>query len=94
MKTAYPVIFKKTQRGYIAHVPDMDIDTQGRNLRHAIAMAADAISLMGVCLEDDMGKPIPSPSPIKTVEHDADDLVQLVEVDFDAYRRMLMDKKL
>lgn len=86
MKTAYPVIFTKTDRGYVASVPDMEIDTQGAALAEAIAMARDAIGIMGIDMQDD-GKPLPDPSDLAAVQHEPDEIVSLVDIDFDAYRR-------
>ena len=33
MKMVYPVIFTKLPDGYMAYVPDMDINTQGDDLQ-------------------------------------------------------------
>ena len=87
MKMVFPVIFTNTgAAGYVAHVPDMDIDTQGTDLAEAIEMARDAIGLMGIDMLDDK-KQIPQPSKLKDVVHDEDDIVSMVDIDFDAYRR-------
>ena len=53
MKMVYPVVFTQTDSGYVIHVPDMDIDTQGRDLAEAIHMARDAIGIMGIDMQDD-----------------------------------------
>jgi predicted RNase H-like HicB family nuclease len=82
----YPVIFTKTESGYIAHVPDMNIDTQGRDLAEAIYMARDAIGLMGIDMQDD-GNTLPSPSDFASVPHGDDEILSMVDIDFDAYRR-------
>ena len=68
----------------MAYVPDLDINTQGEDLPEAIAMARDAIGLMGIDMQDD-GKPFPAPS--EHVDHAAGDVVSLVDVDLLAYRR-------
>jgi len=86
MKRVYPVIFTNTGSGYVASVPDMEIDTQGETLVEAIAMARDAIGIMGIDMEDD-GKQLPEPSDILTVTHGPGDIVSMVDIDFDAYRR-------
>jgi predicted RNase H-like HicB family nuclease len=72
--------------GYCVTMPDMETHTEGSDLADAIAMAQDAIAMMGVFLQDE-GKPIPPPSDAKKIKVDKDDLVTLVTVDFDAYRR-------
>ena len=62
MKLVYPVIFTEDPAGgYMAYVPDLEINTQGEDLAEAIAMARDAMGLVGIDMEDD-GKPFPAPS--------------------------------
>ena len=62
MKAIYPVLFTPlTEGGYMAYVPDLDINTQGESLVEAIEMARDAIGIVGISLED-MGKPLPEPT--------------------------------
>ena len=52
MKIIYPVVFTKlTEGGYMAYVPDLEINTQGEDLADAICMARDAISLTGIVME-------------------------------------------
>lgn len=85
MKLVYPVVFTKLEDGgYMAYVPDLQINTQGEDLPEAISMARDAIGLVGIDMEND-GKPFPAPS--NNVEHPADAIVSLVDVDLLAYRR-------
>lgn len=87
MKMVFPVVFTNTGKdGYVAHVPDMDIDTQGATLAEAIEMARDAIGLMGIDMEDDK-KEIPQPSKLEAVAHEPGEIVSLVDIDFEAYRR-------
>ena len=87
MKMVFPVVFTNTgECGFVAHVPDMDIDTQGDTLAEAIEMARDAIGLMGIDMEDDK-KEIPQPSKIETVAHEHGEIVSLVDIDFAEYRR-------
>jgi predicted RNase H-like HicB family nuclease len=86
VKEVYPVVFTKIPEGYLASVPDWDIDTHGRDLAEAIAMARDAIGIMGIDREDDK-KAIPAPSRPESVLCDAEALVSMVDIDFGAYRR-------
>lgn len=87
MKTAYPVVFTPlAEGGFMAFVPDMDINTQGDTLPEAISMARDAIGLMGIDMQDDK-RPLPAPSELGSVLHAPQDTVSLVDIDFDAYRR-------
>lgn len=86
MKAVYPVVFTKLEDGYMAYVPDMEINTQGDDLPEAIAMARDAIGLMGIDMEDDH-KGVPSPSAMEAVPHEPGEIVSMVDIDFDVYRR-------
>jgi hypothetical protein len=69
----------------------MNIDTQGRDLAEAIHMARDAIGIMGIDMQDD-GKEPPRPSDAASVRCGAGDIVSMVDIDFDGYRRA-HDKK-
>lgn len=86
MKIVYPVVFTDLGDGYMAYVPDLEINTQGDTLAEAIAMARDAIGIMGIDMQDD-GKAIPPPSAISAVRPDAEGFISMVDIDFDAYRR-------
>ena len=90
MKCAYPIIISPAQdekESYVVYFPDFNSGTQGETLADAIDMAADAIGILGITMEDD-GDPLPEPTPIDAVkkEHDSD-IVTLVSVDFAEYRR-------
>lgn len=87
MKNAYPVILTKGKTHIIVYVPDFNINTQGKDFFDAIEMARDAIGLMGIDMEDDNEK-IPDPSELSEIVKNNDDVVTLVDVDFDEYRRM------
>ena len=45
MKQAYPIILTPSEHGYVVYVPDLDINTEGKDPADAIDMAADAIGL-------------------------------------------------
>lgn len=84
MTVIYPVVFKRlAEGGFMAYVPDLEINTQGKDLEEATAMARDAIGLVGIDMEDD-GKQLPAPSA--QVAHEPGDVVLLVDVDLTAYR--------
>lgn len=91
MKTAYPIVITKEADGYIVNIPDFDIMTQGESIADSIDMARDAISLMGVQLEDEE-KNIPSPSDIAKITVSDNGIVTLVDVDFAAYRRSIENR--
>ena len=61
MKQAYPIILTPSENGYVVYVPDLDINTGGKDLADAIDMAADAIGLWGISAQA-LGREIPAPS--------------------------------
>jgi hypothetical protein len=67
-------------------MPDFEKNTQGKGIADAIDMAKDALEMMGVFWQDE-GRKIPAPSPINEVKAKESDIVTLVAVDFDEYRR-------
>ena len=86
MKQVYPVILHpELEGGFSVSVPDLNIGTQGETIAECIDMARDAIGLWGIC-EQDEGRVIPEPSGLMP-EHEEGELVTLVDIDFDAYRR-------
>lgn len=85
MKEAYPVIITEEKDGYYVSIPDFDIATQGTSIADAIAMARDAIGLMGIDMEDE-GKVMPKPGTVK-FSSSKSDIVTLVDVDFTEYRK-------
>lgn len=90
MKLVYPVVFTPLEDGgYMAYVPDLEINTSGSDLADTIAMARDALGVVGIDMEDD-GKPFPAPSA--DPPHEAGEIVSLVDVDLAAYRRAIEKK--
>ena len=85
MKTSYPVILTPAGRGYVVFVPDLNINTEGNTLADALKMARDAISIWGIA-EQDAGRTIPKASDTMPTAAGGQ-IVQRVEVDFEAYRR-------
>ncbi|MCI8423178.1 MAG: HicB family protein [Lawsonibacter sp.] len=85
MKLAYPIVLTPDPSGYVVFVPDLNINTEGRNIAEAIDMAADAIGLCGISLQD-LGREIPAPStaPPPCAEGE---IAAFALVDFDACRR-------
>lgn len=86
MKAVYPVVFTKLDEGYLAYIPDFGINTQGDALPEAIEMARDAIGLTGIDMQDDK-RALPKPSDIENVPHKPGEIVSMVDVDLDEYRR-------
>ncbi|MGE4273436.1 MAG: type II toxin-antitoxin system HicB family antitoxin [Desulfitobacterium sp.] len=85
MIKAYPITLTPTKVGYVVTVSDLGINTQGKDIAEAIYMARDAIGLWGITEQDD-GREVPEPSTSEP-EHESDELITWVDVDFDAYRR-------
>lgn len=84
-RIAYPIVISKENDGYYVEIPDFDMATQGEDIADAMAMARDAIGIMGIDMEDD-GKILPVPGSVK-FEATEKDIVTLVDVDFVEYRR-------
>lgn len=85
MKVAYPIILTPGQESCLVYVPDLNINTEGRDIADAISMASDAISMCGICLQD-MGKEIPAASHTLP-SCGEDEIAAFAVVDFDACRR-------
>lgn len=87
MKNSYPIVLMPDKVGYIVYIPDFDINTEGDTLTEAIEMARDAIGIIGIDLEDD-GEELPEPTAFSEIKvTSAADIVTLVDVDFEEYRR-------
>lgn len=86
MKQAYPIVLTKDGAYYVVSVPDLEINTQGETVAEAMEMARDAIGMFG-CYKQDEKQAIPPPSKIDAIKARKTDIVTLVDVDFDAYRR-------
>ena len=86
MKAVYPVIFTKLSDGYMAYVPDFEVNTQGDSLAEAIEMSRDAIGMIGIDKEDD-GLQIPNPSEAKSYQCNENEFISMVDIDFLEYRK-------
>ena len=85
-KVVYPIVLTPDPSGgYVVRVPGLDINTEGETIPECIDMARDAIGLWGIC-EEDSGRSVPAPSSLSP-EHEPDEIVTLVDVDFDFFRR-------
>lgn len=86
MKQAYPVIITKDKDFFVASIPDFETGTQGESLAEVIEMARDAIGMCGCYMQDEK-KDIPIPTDIGNVTKESSDILTLVDVDFDEYRK-------
>lgn len=86
MKNVYPVILTPEKTGFSVYIPDFDANTQGDTMAEAIEEARDAIGIMGIDMEDD-GKTLPVPASVKSFNPEPNEIISLVDIDFDVYRR-------
>lgn len=86
MKQAYPITIQKDENYYVVYVPDFEINTQGETVAESMEMARDAIGMCG-CYKQDEGQKIPVPSDMASVAHGDGEILTLVDVDFDEYRK-------
>lgn len=102
MNVIYPCIFTVTHDNkdtYLIYIPDIDGQTEGFGLNNAFFMARD---YMGLTFYNKADETLPKPGSLLTVtpakspffdpKHPDDTFVTLVDLDLDAYRRM-MNKK-
>lgn len=86
MKQAYPITIQQDSNFYVVYVPDFDINTQGETVAEAMEMARDAIGMCG-CYKQDRKEKMPVPSDMVSIRRKDHEIVTLVDVDFDEYRR-------
>ena len=86
MKATYPIIMTQGKEFIIVYIPDFDINTQGKTEADAMAMARDAIDIVGIDMEDD-NEQLPTPTTLSAIKAKKSDTVTLVDVDFAEYRR-------
>ena len=86
MKATYPIIMTQGKEFIIVYIPDFDINTQGKTEADAMAMARDAIGIVGIDMEDDNDQ-LPTPTTLSAIKAKKSDTVTLVDVDFAEYRR-------
>lgn len=80
----YPVILSKDGDRYFVTVPDFTVNTEGKDIADAIAMARDAIGLNFLQLEDE-GEAVPEPYS-RSYQMQDDDILTLVDIDMTDYR--------
>lgn len=80
----YSVVLSKNDDGYFVTVPDFTVNTEGKDVADAIAMARDAIGINVLQLEDE-GKAAPEPYS-RSYQMQDDDILTLVDIDMTEYR--------
>ena len=93
MKYVFPVVFHpESEGGFSVYFPDIQRGaTQGETVAECIEMAEDFLCLALYRMEEDKSH-IPEASIIKEIESDKDDIVTLISVDTDTYRRFYENK--
>ncbi len=96
MQAVYPVLFTKTEECILVEAPDLEVLTEGKDMKNAIEMARDAMELTCVTLEDDK-KVIPNPSDTLditkgTFSEDGETILSYVDIDSAKYRRKIDTK--
>lgn len=88
MKNAYPIVMTQGEEFIVVFIPDFNINTQGKDIPEVIEMARDAIGVIGIDMEDD-GEALPEPSDFEKIrtEIQPGDIISLVDVNFEEYRR-------
>ncbi|MDR0649203.1 MAG: type II toxin-antitoxin system HicB family antitoxin [Synergistaceae bacterium] len=88
MRYVYPAIFHPEEEGgYSVYFPDIARGaTQGETIVECIAMAEDFLSLALYSMEEDK-ETVPAASGAKEVTAESDDIITLISVDTDDYRR-------
>lgn len=89
MKGVYAAVFspKENGNGYYCSVPDLPgCITTGRDVAECLELIEDAANVWLLDIEND-GRTVPTATPIADVSHEPGDIVTLVAVDTDRYRR-------
>ena len=87
MKMVFPCkLIAEKVGGYSVIFPDIAGGTQGETLYEALFMADDFANFaVSSALED--GEEIPQPTPLEKIEVKAGEILQLVRVDTEEYRK-------
>ncbi|MBY0527395.1 MAG: type II toxin-antitoxin system HicB family antitoxin [Gemmataceae bacterium] len=65
---SYTVIYQRAEKGgYYAHIPALEVTTEGETLKEAKAMARDVIESTLACLKE-LKLPIPKEAGCETIE--------------------------
>ena len=93
MKYDFPAIFEQDEDAVIVIFPDEDSsNTYGKDLKNAIEMAADSLSLSLLYMEE-QGETIPTPSKIEDIELKDNQTVRMIHVDTEEYAKQVAEMK-
>ena len=93
MKYVYPAIFRPDETGgFTVFFPDIKRGaTQGETLQECIDMAQDFLCLALYDMEED-SEEIPDSTGLKQIITEENDIITLISVDTDSYRRYYSNK--
>lgn len=93
MKYVYPAVFHpEREGGFSVYFPDIERGaTQGESVSECIEMAEDFLCLALYQMEEQQTQRPPA-TPMKEIEADHNDMVTLISVDTDDYRRYYENK--
>jgi len=93
MRYVYPAVFHpEHEGGFCVYFPDIKRGaTQGETIAECIEMAEDFLCLALYRMEEER-QHIPQASDIKEIEHEPTDIVTLISVDTENYRRYYENK--
>ncbi len=93
MKYVYPAVFRpEKEGGYCVFFPDIKRGaTQGETIADCIEMAEDFLALALYHAEEN-NAPIPEASGMKAIKAENDDIVTLISIDTETYRRFYDSK--
>ena len=93
MKYIYPAVFRPEKNGgFCVFFPDIQRGaTQGETISECIDMAQDFLCLSLYDMEEN-GLPAPIATDIKSVKTEKDDIVTLISIDTEFYRRFYSNK--
>ena len=93
MKYVYPAVFHpEPEGGYSVCFPDIKRGaTQGDTIAECIEMAEDFLALALYHMEENNSQ-IPAASGVKEIKNESDDIVTLISVDTEIYRRFYANK--
>ena len=92
----YPIIIEKernTVENYrLVYIPDFDQYTEGETITDCVNMAKDLIGLHCLILDEDKNETFPISTPINKIEHKDSELVTVVEIDYENYKKKYTKK--
>lgn len=96
MQAVYPVLFTKTKDCILVEALDLEVLTEGKDMKDAITMVRDAMELTCITYEDHK-REIPAPSNTLditkgTFSEEGETILSYVDIDSGEYRRKIENK--